>query len=307
MAYGAGYVSIADTWPKATFGTIAFPVESSRIVGGIRRHTHEYPHSPGGAGEKLGRKIYVFEVVATFDTNFDAYPGLYPQDLDTLMGNFEQQATQDLRLPQMAAAVPCFAVGWTREMSAKVRSGERVTITFEEDQTSVFLFGDIVALGTGQIELAATALQATADEILSQLFVYTTTPGLLDSLQDAVNFVLSFRDQALLYDARFSAAVQQVQDICGQLDASPDMQVVAAYPLVELLHQIWQAAQKMQQDLAAQGAVLQTWICPMTQGINTVAIQLYGDTTRVGDLLALNPFPDSQRIKAGTPVLYYPA
>ena len=309
MAYIlGGALTIWDTFPKASFGAIKFPVESSTIEGGLRDHVHEYPHTPGGAPEKLGRKLYTFKVNAVFDTNFDNYPGNYPQDLDTLLGNFEQQATQDLRLPQMATAVPCYAFQWTREQSAKVRSGERVSITFREDQSSLFLFADIVNQGTGSIEFANNNTNATLAEIQAQLAIPPATMNLFDALSAAVGQVLAIKDQALLYDARFGAMVAQVQNLCGQIESSVGvMQTIAAYPLLEALYQTWAAAQKLSQDLLSQGAVLQTWTNPITQDVGKISIQLYGDTSRVSDLLSLNPFTDSARVLAGTPVNYYPA
>ena len=307
MAYGAGLVSVWDTFPKATHGAIPFPVEQSSIKGGLRHHIHEYPHSPGGAGEKLGRKLYVFDVLANFDTNFDNYPGLYPQDLDTLLGNWEQQVTQDLRLPQMAAAVPAYAFEWTREASARVRSGEKVRVQFLEDQTSLFLFGDIVALGTGQIELGATALTQNIAAIRSQLVPSAATTAMFASLQSAIGSVLSLQDSAILFDQRLGAALQQVQNLCGAIDAQPDMQPVAAYSVIETLHEIWQAAQQLQGDLLSQGRTLETWTNPITQDVGSIAVQIYGDTSQLSALLALNPFPNNARVPAGTPVLYYPS
>ena len=307
MAYGNGLVSVWDTFPKATHGSIAFPIESSSIEGGLRDHVHEYPHSPGGAPEKLGRKLYTFKVTANFDTNFDNYAGLYPQDLDTILGNWEQGTTQDLRLPQMAAAVPAYAFQWTREQTSKVRSGEKVSVMFREDQSSVFLFADIANVGTGQIELAASTVAGNLAALSASLQPTPATLGLLDALQQAAGFVQSFKDQAILYDSRFQAAVAQVQNICGQLDSAVDLQTIAAYPVIEAIHSMWDSAQKLGQDLQSTGAQLQTWINPTTQGVVAIAQSLYGDTSRASDLLSLNPFPDSLRVKAGTPVRYYPA
>ena len=309
MAYINGSaLTIWDTFPKATFGGIAFPVESSSIEGGLRDHVHEYPHTPGGAPEKMGRKLYTFRVNAIFDTRFDSYPGNYPQDLDTLLGNWEQQATQDLRLPQMAAAVPCYAFQWNREQSARVRSGERVAVSFREDQSSLFLFADIVNQGTGSIEFANNNTNATLASIQAQLAIPPATQSLFSALNAAVGQVLAVQDQALLYDARFGAMVAQVQNICGQIEAAVGtMQTIAAYPLLDAVFQTWAAAQKLSQDLLSQGGTLQTWTNPVTQDVGRIAMMLYGDTSRAGDLLSLNPFPDSARVLAGTPVLYYPA
>lgn len=303
MGYLPGSPSIWDTFPKATFMGIPFPIESSSIDGGMRDHVHEYPHTPGGAPEKLGRRLYTFKCLANFDTNFEAYPGLYPNDLGTLIAAFESGTTGDLRFPQMRTTVPCYALNWNRQMTAKIRSGEKIDLTFREDASADFLFADLVSDGTDAIEYAATSIPAS----ITGLNLSTPTLSLFDSLTTAVNFLLSFKDQAILYDARLGAAVAQVQNLCGQIDGQNDMQTVASYQAVENLHEVWAAAQKMSQDLLATGVPLLTYINPTTQGVNGIAIQLYGDTSRVGDLLSLNPFTNNAQVKAGTPVLYYPA
>lgn len=303
MGYLPNAVSIWDTFPKATFMGIPFPIESSSIDGGMRDHVHEYPHTPGGAPEKLGRKLYTFKCLANFDTNFDAYPGLYPQDLATLIAAFETGTTAPLRFPQMNSSLACYALGWNRQMSAKVRSGEKVDLTFREDASTDFAFRALVNVGSGQIELSATLLSSS----ITGLNLSTPTLDLFSSLTSAIGFVLSLKDQAILYDARLGAALAQVNNLCGQIDGSSDMQVVASYQTVEYLHQVWAAAQKLSADLLAVGVPLLTYINPTTQGVNGIAIQLYGDTSRVGDLLSLNPFPNNAQVKAGTPVLYYPA
>ena len=133
-------MSVFDSYPQASFSGITFPVESSRIKGGIRDHIHEYPHSPGGSPEKLGRMLYEFTVQVHFDARFTNYPGLYPQSLNQLTTLFEAQTTADFRLPQMPASVSCYCRAWTREMTNRIRSGERVELVFMEDQSTLYLF-----------------------------------------------------------------------------------------------------------------------------------------------------------------------
>ena len=306
MAYQGSTVSIWDTFPKAYFGSTYVPIESSSIEGGLRDHVHEYPHTPGGAPEKLGRKLYTFKALCNFDTNFGNYPGLYPGDLNTMLDDFEQGLTQPLRFPQMEAAVPAYAINWTREMTAKVRSGERVNVTWREDQTTAFLFSGTVQQGSGSLELAANAASTNLAALKQQLQPSLTTLSLMASLTAAVGFITSIKDQALLYDARFAAGVSQVQNLCAQLDGQADLQPQVAYPVIESLHQTWAAAQKMQQDLSATGVPMQQFVNPLTQGIGAIAIQLYGDSSKVSDLLTINQFGDNLRIPAGAIISYYP-
>ena len=57
-----------DELQPTSFNDIAFAISSLTITGGLRKHTHEYPHANGGDQEKLGRLLYVFEMDAIFST-----------------------------------------------------------------------------------------------------------------------------------------------------------------------------------------------------------------------------------------------
>ncbi len=88
-----------DALLRASFLDYPFPVQDIDVKGGLRDHVHEYPHAPGGAPEKLGRKLYEFTFTCPFLTGLRGYPKLWPETLATLRIFFEGQNTGDLVVP----------------------------------------------------------------------------------------------------------------------------------------------------------------------------------------------------------------
>jgi hypothetical protein len=297
-----------STLPQCSFGNINFPVESSRIEGGQRDHVHEYPHTPGGAPELLGRKLYTFHVSSRFDVHFSdegGYPGLYPGDLGSLLAFFEQGSTQPLRLSQMGSAVPAYAVSWTREQSAKVRSGEIVNITFREDTTEQFLFASMVNVA-GSMEFSGQNLGAQIAAVQSQLS--NNTMNLFSGLADLVSSIVAWGNNLIgSVTSQFYDAILAAQTICGDLDVQPDMQVPVIWPVIDALHDLWLSLIKLSQQRTQNGAKLQQKINPITQSIGQVSAFIYqGDSSRSSDLLALNNIPDPMAVKAGLSINYFP-
>ena len=295
------------TWSE---GRIYFPVESSRIEGGIRDHLHKYPHSQGSSPEKLGRESYIFHVTSKFDTSFASvgYPGLYPAGLSNLITAFENQTTGAFRLPQMGAEVNAYARKWTREMTNRVRSGETVEFTMVEDQTTAFVATNLFS-NTASIGSSADAMNSNA-AVLTYLSTATTKfTNIFTALNSAVTQFLAVKDTVGLYDQVVAATAAQISNKCKQLDDMLGWQggqadIVAS--VIEQLHAVWAAAQQYQQDQLSQGVVLATWIVPTTMDVTTLSASIYqGDTTHAEDLLSLNAFPDAQVIPAGYAVSYY--
>jgi prophage DNA circulation protein len=302
--------TVFDTYPPAVFNGIKFPVEKSRIEGGLRDYVHEYPHSPGGSPEKLGRSLYQFHITANFDSNFEAYPNLYPLNLDALLGYFEQGTTAtDFRLPQMPSSVPAYARKWTREMSNRIRSGESVEFSLIEDQSTQFLFLDVVNL-IPNVQAANNALSAALAQAVLQYqkdqLVLGSATGLFTSLTATVNKILAFRDQSILYSQAALSSVDALITTCQKLDESPSLQSAQAAHIMSALHDLWRAAVDVSHDIQSKGAQLQVWVVPTSMSVASVAGAIFGDSARASDLLSLNPFPDPMSIPAGYKVNYYP-
>jgi prophage DNA circulation protein len=285
-----------DKLQKAAFERIEFPAVSSNCRGGIRDHVHTYPHSPGGAPEKLGRKLYEVQIVGVFHDTFPKWPGLYPDKLNALVSYFEEQTTGDLVIPTVGT-IKAYAVDWSRDMDSRQRSGERLTVTFREDQSSSFLLDALVfsALDSIDTALADVVLKAPA----------FPKPGLLDGIRDAANSVLAIKDQANLYGNLLESKILALENLVSEADGLiqvPDAENVA---LIEALRRLWDSADTLLQDLHAKGEKLITHQVGVTASVGQIAATLYGDASRGGEILALNPIDDAYAVPAGTILKVY--
>lgn len=296
---------IATLYPPMTFAGVVFPVESIKISGGIRLHVHEFPHMAGGAPEKLGRSLYRISVVGHFQDVFLKYPNLYPQGLTTLIEAFEAQKTTPLIVPTLGT-LDAFALKWDREWTAKILSGEKMTIEFMEDQSALFVLHQILTL---TVDTHGANLAAAYAKIKAQMALDDAAKlgSLLDDIQSAVNAVQSVLDQGAAFGNYLEAKLNQIANMCDTVDRWPSMQDPKNWSIVDAAHELWESSIAKLADLNNTRVQLQTFTVPMLMDIGSVSSAIYsGDSTRVDDLLSLNAFPNSLRIPAGTPVRFYP-
>jgi hypothetical protein len=304
--------------PSTQFGDVKFPSEMTRLHFAGDHHIHKYPHSPGGAPEKLGRGLYHCTIRASFQATLPGYPDLYPNGMNKIRSYAEFQSTLPFQHPSMDGTFPAFIVNWDQAKDAKILSGEKVDIEFLEDQEASF------ALAAIAVTADDTAVAATSQQLSSTLFALAGPPdgtggpvvlqlrqadfGLFAALQTAVNAMLAFRDQAQLYGNRYAAAVQNVLNLCSQIDSLGSMQDARAWPVIDVLRQLQAQAVGTQQDLQNQQAKLKKYNVPFTQPLMQISMTLYGDTSNFEQLLALNAgsFDNAMQVPAATPILYYP-
>jgi len=304
----ADRVPATQNLPKTKFGDIEFPAPMVRLLGVGRHHIHEYPHSPGGQVEKLGRGVYRCTLKAEFHDTLPDYPNLYPAGMTTLRGYYEQQTTLLFNHPS-AGQFPAILVRWEQEKSGRLLSGERVDMEFVEDQAN-FAALNVVAPTANETAIGPSyqQLQAQLASVRAQLALRPADLSLVDALGDAVNSVLAYRDTATLYGNRYAASVDRVLSLAQQLDGAASMQDPRAWPVIDVLRQLQGNALGIQADLQAKRATLATWTVNMTSSITAVAQNIYQDASKQIELLALNAavISDPLSVRAGTNLLYYP-
>lgn len=299
-------MSAHDGLPRHRFGDIEFPGETTELHLQIRHHVHEYPHAPGGAPEKLGRALYRVTVRIPFHATFPGYPGLYPDAMNKMRGYADQLTTLQFRHPT-AGEFPAFITSFRQVKNAKVRSGELVDAEFLEDQAATFALAALTS-NTGPSTIGPTAAQfATAFATARKDLAPTANDlALFDAIQQTVNSVLAYKDTSQLYGNRYGAAVQQLINQCAQFDQLQSMQDARAWPVIDVLMDLWAAAVTISNDLQNKRAQLATYTVPFPQSIIQIATTLYGDASRQGDILSLNPIDDPARVPVGFPIRYYP-
>lgn len=303
-------MSAADTLPRTQFGDIAFPAATHVVHGHGRHHVHEYPHTPGGSPEKLGRGLYRVTIRGLFHDRFKAYPGLYPGGMARLRSYYEKQSTLTLVHPSLGS-IPAFITEWTQAKDAKVRSGEVVDIDFLEDSLLAFLdISGFVAQSQASLQQLANVI---ANNLSDQAIRNAVTFGpkdqsLFDALQGAVNSVLAVRDTANMYGNLLGAKVAQMISLCQQVDRATSLQDPRAFAIVDSVHDLWQAGVQISLDLQNKRTQLRIYQVPALQTMSAIASHLYGDASRTSDLIALNgaSAPNPLRVAPGTMINYYP-
>lgn len=288
-----------DQLGKASFDGITFPVERVSIKGGLRDHVHEYPHTAGGAPEKLGRRLYTFRLTCTFDEGMiRAYPGLYPDNLEKLFALWEQEKSSALILPTLGA-VTAYCFDWSKEMVWSLRSGERVELEFREDQSRLFLIDAMLAAAATALPDLDTAFQLEADTL-------DPKPSIFEAISDAVNAVRGVRDQADLASNLLESKLLAIAALCSEADRSVrELQDPLNYRILEALKQIWAAASQGVSDLAGRRSPLRSYTTPTRMSIADVSLRVFGSTDRSMEILQINSVEDAFDIPAGTTLKYY--
>ncbi len=290
---------VFDQLQRMSFAGVEFPWSEIKISGAIRDVVHEYPHTPGGAPEKLGRKLYVFHVTAQFDAKNLRYRDLYPGTLDDVIGAFEAEATAPLVIPTIGT-VPAYATTWTRTASAKLRSGEKVEIEFREDQSALFL-------ASALINVKAETLQDKIDTLdnFKSLDGFPSS-SLFDGILDAANAVLAIRDTVDAYGSVFESKLLGLAALIREFDRADDLRNdPTAFRIVDAMHDLWDATNELLADIQSKGGPLRHYTVPVLMSMGQVAFALYRDSARGGDLLSLNAVLDPFAIEAGTDIRYY--
>ncbi|KAK4045222.1 hypothetical protein OUZ56_032630, partial [Daphnia magna] len=299
-------MSAANSYRRFAFAAIEFPVEDWSIKGGVRHHVHEFPRVPGGAVEKLGRSVYRISCSALMMDTFKLYPGLYPSGLNRLLALFETSTTADL-VVRGWRTIPAFCINWDRSFSAKILSGEKVKLEFIEDQSEYFLTENLVAPASRVDTSTADMRAAVAKSRMGE------TPGTLAQVLDAVDKIDTYVTAmqaavdagplfANLVEAHAERALAQVR--------VADKLVESTYPenlaFVLAVRAIADLVLRRRNDTLNARVTAATYVVPVDMAVTQIATNLYGSSARGSELVALNGLSDPSRVRAGTPLPYYP-
>ena len=296
---------IFDGLAKSRFADIPFPVLDYTIKGGQRNKIHTYPHVHGGKPEKLGRAVYTITVTCFFDTSMlKAYPGLYPDGLNALLRKWEAGETAQLFVPTRGT-IKAFCDSWTIATDARVRSGEKVDLTFIEDDEESFLEESIlVASGVSFEQKALTLAEQRA------LYEAEMTPdelSLFDQIDAAVNEVRGALDEVDQRAAFIAAKVERVTNLCSEVEGRVAVaQSARGWPVLEATKELWSTMARVGAAATGNRNPVQSYTVPARMALSQLSSAVFnGDASRGRDLLELNFFADPFAINAGTSVLYY--
>lgn len=302
---------MATTLVKASFAGISFPVDEITVQGGQRYHIHEYPHSPGGQPEKLGRKLYVvrfrawFHELAAGSRGAKLYPDLWPNGLKKLRTQLEDGTTQDLTVPTVGT-IQAFPTAWTQKWAAQVAlDGEKVDLEFCEDQEALNLGGTDFEVAAASLVAANSELQDAANLAAWKLANLPRKPGLFEAINNAVGAVLAVRDSVGAAASLVAAKLDAVSSLCNELEKTVDVLGGASFVQVaQSTRNLSFAAGDAAAKLAGPEKETMVYIVPSKTSVAELSQRLYGDTEHVGAILKQNAFVDAFNITAGTTVLY---
>jgi hypothetical protein len=288
---------------QLAFEGIEFPYTSITIEGSIRDHVHEYPHTPGGAPEKLGRALYVFDIEVPFHSSLipAKYKNLWPSNLNTLVTKFEQQETGDLVLPQLGSAVRAYCLNWKRVLTSRNTSGESVTLKFREDSENLRL---AQAAFDAKSQGLSSAEEALEEEIRA---VPGLNRGLFDTIMFAVDDILAYKDQfdlwTSLIEAKCLSVIAMVRNI---VETWEELKDPSRWAVVEALQNLWFEVRSIYEDQKQVGMVSRFWSTPAEHmTLSAVSVGIYGVSSRGSELLTLNNLPDPFDIPRNTQIRYY--
>lgn len=298
------YKPAFDQLKRAAFASIEFPVTNVEIHGSIRDHIHIYPHSKGGAPEKLGRNLYTISMDANFQNTFRKYPAaLWPLSLRQLRGIFEEQTTDDLVIPTIGT-IKAYCRNWSQKMEAKIRSGEMARFEFVEDQDATTLEQELAKVSTASLQAAVSNFDAS--KALADFQNDKTTESIFDAISDAANFVLSFADLAELTGNLVSAKLMALNDLASQFDRTKFGKDPTNEPVIHAVKELIDTIRKIMEDQKARFRSIEFFQVPITMPMNQISLRLYGTTERTIELMQLNAVPDVFRVVAGTRIRFYP-
>lgn len=313
---------IFDRFQRASFAGIAFPVSEITIDGAIRDHAHEYPHAPGGAPEKLGRKLYVFQMRAMFHSTFRDYPGLYPLGWNRLRNKFEAELTDDLVVPTLGT-LKAYAMTWRETANARARSGVAVELSFREDLQDAFTANALVVSSD-------TGLDQSRQRLALQAQIFAQTPpgqlmldglpdtelppdptkatelSLLASIDAAASAVFAIRDQIELANTVAETQVLRLLSLCQALAARPALLDMRNHPLRDALYDVWSAGDERRRDIARRRQHVLVYVTPLPRmSVIDVSRAVYGDANHAIQILQLNKLADPFLIQRGTQLRVY--
>lgn len=292
------YVPAIEALGAMSFAGIEFPVESYEIIGGMRDHTHEYPHADGGSNEKLGRSLYTIRVEANFQSTFAKYPKLWPENLRDLRKYFEDQETKILVVPTLGA-IDAYCRSWTQRVSAKILSGEKASFEFKEDNGIFTQFDKSNTFESAVVEF-------DAKKALADFQNDKKTSDLFDVIGNLANFIVSYADTFGAMSNLLGTKLMALSEMIKQVDRTDFGQNPMNEPTIRALLDLWDATVIAGENLAIKKAPIQMFVVPATMDINSVSVAIYGSASRATELLQLNPVPDAGAlVPAGSRLRYY--
>ena len=312
-----------DTLPRAAFAGFEFPVSKVRVSCSLRDHVHEYPHTPGGAPEKLGRKLYEFHFESPFFQGMQRYPKLWPETLASLRIIFEGGQSFDLVVPTIGT-ITAYCTSWEETADPKAgRNGVTASFSFREDQSDLFLVTNLIAQTTAgfqtnneayqqaladQQERLADAYAAGVDDpdILLLTGISSSALSTLNQVVTVANQVLDALTAAAGFGFALASLAEDLVSACQTADALDLWADPTRFPLLDALHALWLSAQQLATDALSLGIKVVEYTVPQPGlPVGTISTAIYGDASHALEILQTNAIFNPFLVPGGTVIKAY--
>lgn len=282
-----------DLYDRWSFRGIPLAIRTASAKIGIRIHEHVYPHAPGAAIEKMGRKLYRFHVSGMFDENLPQ--SRYPRSLSNvgmMLKLCEKEQTGPLVIPWIGTVQTVVEEFEVTEVSEN-RSGLKFDAVFVEDLNNEFAIMKFIRVDRKQLRTGHEAFTSAGykADIFSQIAA-------------VVSFIFSIKDQFELYSALIRSKLDYLENLFREADATAT-ELWNDVVKLRIFQEMWDAVREFGNDLAAKGLTFEYYTVPQVMSIQEVAVAIYQDASKSGDLLGLNPIENVFEIPAGTSIRYY--
>jgi prophage DNA circulation protein len=293
---------------RASWNGIEFPVRHYTVKGSLRYHVHEYPHAWGGAFENLQRKLYEIRMTVPMMATFAQYQDLWPNRWATLRGQFEKGDVGELTIPTVGT-IKARCLEWPETFEAKIQSGVMVELAFLEDQSQQFLVDKLVEVDQQRMKdmLIRASGEFDAAALQYQNGVTPYEQSIWDGIISFGNEILAMKDNVELFAAQIDSKIQALDTLIRDADATIRfLNEPFGWPVVSALHDLWQSAEALVNDIQSRGMQVQTWTVPTTMSVTDISTRLYGSNSMSVSLMQMNDFADALAIPQGAQVRYYP-
>lgn len=304
-----------DGVQRCRFGVFYFPIRDLSISSSQRHHMHEYPHTPGGQLEKLGRRPYQIRIEPVFDESITLYDRgargnamrLYPDVLNNLQKMYEYEVSATLIIPALGG-MECFMSSFERKFSAGLLSGEQVHMEFVEDMTEAFVTANIFRSSNVLLPEQAKDLFDAAKALQDYALAKPEEKDLFTQIGDLADDIFSVIDQGELFANQAAGKLQQFSQIVQRADQKLSMlQNPENWQVTEALKDLWSSGQNLLESVTKEDSAPRFYTVPRTMTIQDAAQAIYGTTEKSFDLLQLNTIEDTLAIPAGKQLRYIAA
>jgi hypothetical protein len=283
---------------RFSFDGVEFAVLRYSITGGLRTHTHEFRHTPGGHIEKLGRKLYQVSVEAIHSVNSRLYPNALTTEAEIRLKG-ETETTGPLVIPHIGT-FQAVCTDWPVDVDFRMRrDGLTSRYTFLEDQQTAFLVESSVTVNAGGIV-------PKADAIVEECEVAGVDPDLFSSILALATQIQALGSQideaGASYIDKIGALISACQIVYDTFDIFADP---ANHRVGAAVRDLCVAAISLQQDVLRKGRPIIDHEVTFTQSVSDVSVALYNSTLGAMDIMKMNPIEDAMAIPPGTTLRVY--